>query len=303
VPFFCLNKKINFILPNKIKTMKTITKNILILIFFIMQETVSFSQEIKTTASKNVKVDKELTYIKQLDRYRRLRIYLPPDYDSTNKKYPVLYMQDAQNLFDVYTSYTGEWGVDDILDSMFETTGFSLIVVGIDNGESLRINEYLPWDNTKVGKGEGPEFVKFIVEDLKPMIDNKYRTLPDRENTAIMGSSMGGLISHYALFKYPEIFSKAGILSPAYWISINHIFNFTQQSKTNLDLKIYMLVGRKEGKTVVKDCKKMKQTLFAMDFPPQNLVLNIDSKGKHCEAFWNLYFEEAINFLFDLKTN
>jgi len=276
-------------------------KNILILILLIMHSTFTNSQEVKTTASKNVYVDTNLTYIKQLDRYRRLRIYLPPDYDSTNKSYPVLYMHDAQNLFDVYTSYTGEWGVDDILNAMYDSIGFSLIVIGIDNGERLRINEYLPWDNKKYGKGEGADFVKFIVEDLKPMIDAKYRTLPDRENTGIMGSSMGGLISHYAIFKYPEVFGKAGILSPAYWISVDKVFNFTRDSKTDLDIKLYMLVGRKEGRTVVKDCKQMKKTLNEINFNPNNFILKIDDKGKHCEAFWSLYFEDAISFLYDLK--
>ncbi len=277
-------------------------KYIIILILLFMTEIKEvLSQEIKSTAGENVKVDTELTYIKQLERYRRLRVYLPPDYEESDKKYPVLYMHDGQNLFDDYTSYSGEWKVDEILDSLYKTKNFSIIVVGIDNGEMLRINEYLPWDNKKYGKGEGQAYVDFIVQDLKPMIDKRYRTLSDRENTAIMGSSMGGLISHYAIFKYPEVFSKAGVFSPAYWITANNVFDFTKRSATTLGLRIFMLVGRKEGRTMVKDSKRMKRTIKAGRSTNVEFLLNIDEKGHHTESFWSRHFKSSIIYLFDIQ--
>jgi alpha-glucosidase len=121
-------------------------------------------------------------------------------------------MHDGQNLFDNATSFAGEWKVDEILDSLYTYRGFSAIVVAIYNDDKERINEYSPWKNDSLGiGGDGDKYVKFIVNTLKPFIDRHYRTLSGRENTAIMGSSMGGLISLYAALEYPDVFGNAGI--------------------------------------------------------------------------------------------
>ncbi|MDQ6763206.1 MAG: alpha/beta hydrolase-fold protein, partial [Bacteroidota bacterium] len=152
----------------------------------------------KHTLSKNVKVMDTAFYIPQLGRSRRIWLYLPPGYFTSNKKYPVLYMHDGQNLFDEATSYAGEWGVDDFLDSMFSSGKKEVIVVGIDNGLQKRMNEYNPYSYGKFGTGEGDQYVDFLVKDLKPYIDKHYRTLANKKNTYIAGSSMGGLISLYA---------------------------------------------------------------------------------------------------------
>jgi len=157
--------------------------------------------------------------IPQLDnRERRIWVYLPPDYNQSNRRYPVLYMHDGQNLFDQATSFAGEWQVDETLERLFKEKGFAIIVVGIDNGGERRIDEYSPWVNSEYGRGgEGDAYVRFIVETLKPYIDSKYRTLPNE--TGIMGSSLGGLISIYAGFKYPEVFKYVGAMSPAFWFN------------------------------------------------------------------------------------
>lgn len=132
----------------------------------------------------------------QLNRMRRIWVYLPPpDYGTTNRSYPVLYMFDGQNLFDSATSFAGEWGgVDEALEKLYtERGGFSIIVVGIDNGGGdKRIDEYAPWVNEEYGRGggEGDAMVRFIVETLKPYIDSHYRTVPNE--TGIMGSSSAG---------------------------------------------------------------------------------------------------------------
>lgn len=157
--------------------------------------------------------------IPQLDnRERRIWVYLPPDYNQSNRRYPVLYMHDGQNLFDQATSFAGEWQVDETLERLFKEKGFAIIVVGIDNGGERRIDEYSPWVNSEYGRGgEGDAYVRFIVETLKPYIDSKYRTLPNE--TGIMGSSLGGLISIYAGFKYPEVFKYVGAMSSAFWFN------------------------------------------------------------------------------------
>ena len=169
------------------------------------------------TAQPNVHVLPTPFLIPGLNRERTVRIYLPPGYEQGTRRYPVLYMHDGQNLFDDATAYAGEWGIDETLNELAKSRGLELIVVGIDNGGAERIHELNAWDNPQFGKGEGEQYTAFIVEVLKPWIDQHYRTRPDRRHTAIMGSSMGGLISSYAISRYPQVFGKAGIFSPAYW--------------------------------------------------------------------------------------
>src|ERR1044072_7522726 len=118
------------------------------------------------------------------------------------KKQPhsFLYMHEGQNVFDDLTSFAGEWGVDETLDSIGNHSR-EMIVVAVDHGETKRINEYCPYDMEKYGKGEGDQYVDFLVKTLKPFIDKKYRTIKTKQNTFIAGSSMGGLISMYAILK------------------------------------------------------------------------------------------------------
>ena len=130
-----------------------------------------------------------------LNKTRKIRVWTPSSYDPNGtKRYPVLYMHDGQNLFDKYTSFAGEWGIDESIEALIESKGIDgFIVVGIDNG-SDRMIEYTPnWGDTP--EMEGGKYGEFIINELKPHIDKNYLTLKDRENTMIGGSSMGGLIS------------------------------------------------------------------------------------------------------------
>ena len=145
--------------------------------------------------------------IPQLGRKRRIAVLLPHNYHKTDKKYPVLYLQDGQNLFDEYAPY-GNWGVDKTLEKLAEQECGDVIIVAIDHGGVLRIQEYLPYSTPRYTESEGHLYLKFMLDDLKPMIDNRYRVLTDRASTGIGGSSLGGLISLYAGFEYPEIFQE-----------------------------------------------------------------------------------------------
>jgi predicted alpha/beta superfamily hydrolase len=154
--------------------------------------------------------------IPQLKRQRDIYIYLPVGYATSNKKYPVLYLQDGQNVFRS-TGVMGKnsWGVDSILNTMPADKQCS--VVGISHGAKYRLTEYNPYDS-KYGKGEGVAYVNFLVETLKPYIDAHYRTKKEARYTAIAGSSLGGLIVTYAVYKFPDIFGTAGVFSSAFWI-------------------------------------------------------------------------------------
>jgi predicted alpha/beta superfamily hydrolase len=232
-----------------------------------------------------------------LERKRQLRLYLPPGYATSGKRYPVLYMHDGQNLFDAATAYAGEWKVDETLDALAKEGKLELIVVGIDNGQEKRMTELNAWDNPKFGKGEGREYTDFIVKTVKPMIDQNYRTLPDRAHTAIMGSSMGGLASHYALVQYPEVFSKAGVFSPAYWTA-QPSFDFVANKPVPKDARVFLLMGGKEGPQMNADVKRMAEVVQKTGHPAANTMLKIVPAAEHNEAFWAGELREALLWMF-----
>jgi len=250
-----------------------------------------------STASDNVSIMSEDFYIPQLDRNRRIWIYLPPDYESSEKSYPVLYMHDGQNLFDAETSFAGEWEVDESLDELYEQSFNVPIVIGIDNGGIHRINEYTPWPNPNYGGGDGDKYVDFIVETLKPYVDDNYRTLTDRNNTAIMGSSLGGLISFYAALKHQDVFGKAGVFSPSYWFS-DSVWIFTDNHPKEYNIRIYQMIGGNEGAQNIQNLSIMEDHLLNNGFSANELFKKTIPNGSHNEALWRNDFDISYKWLF-----
>lgn len=276
-------------------------KNLIVLIFAAIMISCSGKQEDgprKSTRSENVVILEKPFIIKGLDRERTIRLYLPEDYANSSESYPVIYGHDGQNLFDDSTSYAGEWALDESLNTIAKETGFKLIVVGIDNGLGKRMNELSPWENKRFGSAEGKEYMDFIVQQIKPYMDSTYRTLPDRENTAIMGSSMGGLISHYGIYQYPEIFSKAIIFSPSYWYA-DEVWDFTTSQPLPKDSRLWLEIGEKEG-DAVDDTNKMYEVILETGHPQDQVVKKVDPQGEHNEASWRRQFVPAIKWLFDI---
>jgi predicted alpha/beta superfamily hydrolase len=247
----------------------------------------------ESTASKQVSTF--TMDLPQLKTTRKIWLYLPKDYEISTKKYPVIYMHDAQNLFDAKTSFAGEWNVDEKLDSLKA----QVIVVGIENGGEKRIDELTPYKNEKYGGGETDKYLEFIVNTLKPEIDKKYRTKPNVKNTTIMGSSLGGLTSYYAVIKYPEVFGKAGVFSPAFWINRKEINDLTTNSK-KLKAKIYFLCGDSEGDddSMVKDLNNIELLLNTNRCYCLHLNKKIIVKGgHHNEKLWRDGFTDAFLWL------
>ena len=271
-------------------------KSFALLLFFCAIFTMA--QERKHTATENVKIISEKFEIPQLKTTRRIWIYLPKDYETSHKKYEVMYLQDAQNLFDDATSYAGEWQVDETLNKIFEKTGKSLIVVGIDNGGEKRIEELSPYKNAKYGGGNGDNYVKFIVETLKPFIDKNYRTKPQRKFTTIGGSSLGSLISVYAAVKYPETFGKVLAFSSAFWFNAKELNEFISSSKVNLkQQKYYFIQGKHEDEDMEEQTNRVIENLKSKNVKPKNIFLKIDEDGKHNEMYWRREFEETVLWL------
>jgi predicted alpha/beta superfamily hydrolase len=185
-------------------------------------------------------------YSPELRNHRKLYVYLPPSYAQSNRRYPVIYMQDGQNLFDQALSYAGEWQVDETME-LLSGEGIEAIVVGVPNAGMRRIDEYSPFKDQRLHKGgRGDWYVAFLANTVKPLIDRDFRTLPEREHTGVFGSSMGGLISLYALFCHPEVFGFAGVMSPSLWFAQGAIFSFVQQADSRPG-RIHLDIGTHEG--------------------------------------------------------
>lgn len=251
-----------------------------------------------STTAANVKIMSTDFSMPQLNRTRKIWIYFPPGYETSGINYPVLYMHDGQNLFDATTSFAGEWEVDETLNNLATQGKRVPIVVGIDNGGTDRIGEYTPWTNPQYGGGDGDKYMQFIVETLKPYIDKHYRTLTDRENTGIMGSSLGGLISHYGSTKYQETFSKAGLFSPSYWFS-DLIWIFTHDAGKQKEMRFYQLCGTNEGGNTVADMQRMNDSLVKIGFGQDKILNKVVEGGQHNEKLWREAFGEAYLWLFD----
>lgn len=241
----------------------------------------------ETTATKNVHILDTAFYIPQLNRHRRVWIYLPESYGTSRKKYPVLYMHDGQNLFDNATAGFGEWGVDEALDSLGALHG-ETIVVAVDHGADKRINEYSPFDMEKYGKGEGDAYVDFLVQTLMPYINSHYRTRRHPKYTAIAGSSMGGLISFYALLKYPEKFGAAGVFSPAFWLVKEPLIKALTKKAPKLKGRIYFYAGQQESETMVTDMLQVFDVVNQRS--KAKLKSHIRAEGKHSEETWRSEF-------------
>lgn len=250
------------------------------------------------TASPQVRIIDTSFAIPQLNRKRRIWIYLPKGYASASKAYPVLYMHDGQNLFNEQTAANGEWGVDECLDSLQKQTGKECIVVAIDNGGDKRLSEYTPYDfnyNKNIVKAEGKLYVDFIVQTLKPFIDTKYRTKKSAEFTSIAGSSLGGLISYYAIIQHPDVFGSAGIFSPSFWLS-QKVFIDTEQFTTKLNPKFYFYGGNKESTTMISDIKKVT-TLLGKKNDNYRITTLVDPNGLHNEQNWRREFAAFYKWL------
>ncbi|MEO1713471.1 MAG: alpha/beta hydrolase-fold protein, partial [Bacteroidota bacterium] len=250
-----------------------------------------------STAAPNVDVLATSFFIPQLNRYRRIWIYLPPDYETNNRRYPVVYLHDGQNMFDRLTSFSGEWQLDESMNGMFQFGDPGAILVGVDNGGPHRLNEYSPWVNQKYGGGEGDELAAFIVQNLKPFIDREFRTLGDRNNTAIVGSSMGGLLALYMAIEYQQVFGRAGIFSPALWFS-DEAFQHVYRKGKQQDVRFYLLGGVNEGSDMVGKLRYLNKVLTDVGFHGKDIFLNTHQDGQHSEWYWAREFPGAYQWLF-----
>ncbi len=236
--------------------------------------------------------------VPQLGTTRRIHVLLPHDYEQTgDKRYPVLYLHDGQNLFGEGVGY-GSWEIDQKMALLAARHHHEVIIVSIDHGADERIREFT-LHRTRAGKGKGQYYLDFISNTLKPVIDSTLRTLPDAEHTGIGGSSLGGLISIYAGLMHPEVFGRVLVFSPSLWISPKIYFDAIK-FQSPIPMKIYVYGGEAESKYMVPNIERFNDSLLKQHYggQPIDIFLAVDPTGTHQEVHWSREFPKAVEWLF-----
>jgi len=274
----------------------------------------------------------------QLDnRPKNIQVYLPPDYDTSEKTYPVLYLHNGDDLFNPRPKAVGDYHVDETLDELFyEGSIGGVIVVGIEVDRESPWDEYMPWVNENmhdwvksnnsdpVQGGDGFEFIEFIVNTLKPEIDSRYRTLPDRENTAIGGFCRGAIFPLLAGISYAEVFSKVMSVSPAVWLaegggrwlSNNHLINFISTAPIPQNVNFYLEIGTEEssgsrppvkdqdGKRItypqayIEGAEIVYQNLLNSGLPKSNIIFRTIEGSKGGRDEWAKRIDDVVLWFF-----
>ncbi len=245
-----------------------------------------------------IKVIEEAYEIPQLQATRKISALLPHDYYESDKRYPVLYLQDGQNLFDPMAPY-GDWAIDKSLEKLAQEGFSDIIIIAIDHGDNERINEYLPYYHPRYGEGKGNFYIQFIIEKLIPYINKNYKTLTDFENTGIGGSSLGGLISLYAGLSNPGVFGKMMIFSPSLWIA-KKIFNQTESFHPLQKSKIYLYSGGMESADHLPNAQRL-EAIFRAKMEENHEIdfrFSVNEIGVHAEIYWRHEFPKAVKWLY-----
>ena len=233
----------------------------------------------------------------QLRNRRRVDVYLPPSYSAGRARYPVVYMQDGQNLSDPETAFAGTWELDRAIEELAER-GIEAIVVGIHHGGEARIAEFSPFPDRRHAGGDGDAYLDFLVYTLKPRIDRLFRSRPGRESTVILGSSMGGLISLYAFVRRRAIFGAAGVMSPALWFGQGQIFDVIDTAPAPTG-RVYIDAGAHEGAVTLRNARRLARVLTRRGLRRKDGSLRYieDARGRHGEANWSRRLTGALEFL------
>jgi predicted alpha/beta superfamily hydrolase len=237
-----------------------------------------------------------------LDHDRTVIVYLPPGYDDAEAtRYPVLYLHDGQNVFDRATSIGEEWRVDETAQSMILAGEIEpIIVVGIYNTGEHRIDEYAPTlREDKGGGGHADDYGRMLLMELKPFIDRTYKTLPSARNTAIGGSSLGGLLTMHLGLRHPTAFGKLAVLSPSIWWDDRVIVREVEELPHKLPERVWLDAGTNEGPEVIEDARKLRDALVAKGWVVGDDLMYLEAEGaEHNESSWADRVAAVLRYLF-----
>lgn len=238
-----------------------------------------------------------------LKNERDLIVYLPPGYEKQpERRFPVLYLQDGQNLFDGATSFVPgmDWRVGQTADHLIGIGAVEpLIIVGIYNLGEQRIREYTPSRMPKLGGGSANRYAKFLTDEVKPFINHEYRTLGDAGNTGLGGSSLGGLVSLYVGLKFSQVYGKVAALSPSVWWNQRVMHRFAATLRVGKRPRIWLDVGTAEGRQTVRDVENFRDVLMKKGWQLEaDLHFELAEGAEHNEAAWASRIGSVLQFLY-----
>ncbi len=239
-------------------------------------------------------IESHSLFIPQLGKKRTIRVLLPRNYRREHdRRYPVLYLQDGQNLFDARTAAFRHWRLREFMRR--QPLYRQAILVGIDHGGHDRISEYAPYHRGKLD-GYGKAYLQFMAYTLKPYIDARYRTWSHREATGIAGASMGGLFTLYAGLEFGHVFGKVGALSPSLWYN-PAVLRLADRGNAN-DTMFYISGSRTEARHMSASLERLYWTFKGGGFSDHQFRVVIRDRGSHSETFWAREFRHMYEWLF-----
>jgi predicted alpha/beta superfamily hydrolase len=238
-----------------------------------------------------------------LGNEREITIYLPNGYDEhPDRRYPVLYMQDAQNLFDAERAYIPgqHWRMIEAADhAIGERTASAMIIVGADHAGIGRLDEYTPVKDAKHnGGGRASDYARFLAEELKPAIDITYRTYPDADDTGIGGSSLGGLVTLHTIFTRRDVFGRAAAISPSVWWGERAILETVDAFDGPPPVKLWVDIGGREGLEALHDARALRDRIAAKGWDEDRFHYYEDRRADHSERAWAKRARMVLEFLF-----
>jgi predicted alpha/beta superfamily hydrolase len=226
---------------------------------------------------------------------RDIDIFLPSSYPRSRRRYPVVYMQDGQNLADPDRAFAGTWELERTLKSLARR-GFEVIVVAVPNMGEARVQEYTPFVDARLGGGDGDAYLAYLERTVKPLVDRRFRTRPEREATGVFGSSLGGLISLYAFFRAPEAFGFVGAMSPSLWFANRAMLSYIENDGSPPG-RIYVDAGTNEGASTIQHVRQLTEILRRKGYGGDRFRSVEDEGGQHSERHWARRLEPALEFL------
>ncbi len=241
-----------------------------------------------------------------LNNQRPLIVYLPPDYGhAIERLYPVLYLHDGQNVFDSATAFLGqEWEVDETAQQLIEADEIEpLIIVGVYNTGEQRINEYTPTrDERRQAGGQADLYGRFLIEEVKPFIDRRYRTLAGAETTGLGGSSLGGLVTLHLGLKHSHVFGKLIAMSPSVWWDRGVILREVEALRIKPATRVWLDMGTREGPNLLSQARLLRDALIAQGWQLKTDLHYLEARGaRHTESAWARRVAPALKFLFGKK--
>ena len=238
-----------------------------------------------------------------LEDDRDITVFLPPGYeDQPDRRYPVLYLHDGQNLFEAEKAFKkGEhWRAGETATALIQAYAIDpLVIVGVANTGPHRLHEYTPTHDRRRGGGGADAYGQLLIEELKPFIDTAYRTLPDAAHTAIGGSSLGGLVSLYLALKRPDVFSRAAVLSPSVWWDRRAILRNVREARPKPRLRLWVDIGTREGRHHVDTARLLKSGLIKAGWEEEvDLHYEEITGATHGESAWAARLDRVLQWLF-----